>query len=305
MIIRVLVFLTFIFALVMYLLYNIKLPIDGLLLALGLLMLAIVALFAHYRYVGKLRTSGQYHAALRQLKFWWMLLPSEAYKQLRIQILIESSDFNAARKSIEDAEAKGMETAFSGGFRADIERRQGNYKIAEQHLQRAIDATPPGLLRTGLLTQLARLYIHNIPTKANLKQVGFLLDEAESLTKQPPHSDLIKAVRGEWYLVKQTPKKAIEALQPSLDALFLSAVTYKPSGFFNKITYFLAQVTYSQRDEHQYPFFAELCLSLGRAYAKRRDFAQARTILQQGLSLTQQSFVAEPLQKELDALPSE
>lgn len=301
MVIRVLILLTCLFALVMTVVYGMRLPIDGLLLFLGVLVPTIMGLFAHYRYVGRLRTRGNTKAALRHLRFWFLLLPAEAYQQLRIQILIEADDPRAASSAIERAEKKGLSSSFVRAFRADLHRRRGAFRDAETQLQKGLDETPPGLIRAGLLTQLSRLYIHHMPTKSNLKQVGFLLDEARQLTPQSPHSELIDAVQGEWLLARKQFDKASTLLRKSLESLLDTplAKDQRPPkrSLGQRIGSFLAQLTYSQRDEHQFPFFAELCLSLARAYDALKQPKETALALETGLSLCQQPYVAEPLRE--------
>ena len=283
-----------------------RLPIDGLLAFFVILMPLVMAIFAHYRYVGRLRTSGKFSRALRHLLFWRLLLPRDAYLQLRIQILIESGDIDAAKAAIDKAESQGLDFAYIGGFRADLSRRQGHYRHAKDHLEHTLDITPPGLLRAGLLTQLARLYAVFFTTEENLERAEELLLEAEEFIKGPPHEQLIRVVRGELRLAQEEYEEAEEMLRSSLDYLLkdddgsFDPEAKKPQrSISQRLMQLFAWLTYSQNDEHQHPFYAELCLSLGKVYEKLSKHEVARRCFERGLELSQQAFVARSLEKAL------
>lgn len=311
MTIRIFLLLTALFIGVMWLSAALQLPVDGFLAALFVSAMGIVVVFAHYRHIGRQRARGLTDKALWNLSLWRFLLPPETFHQFRLQILVESEDPQRARKALEQAEQDNLlAPAFLLGFHAELERRQRNYKRARRFLQEGIQETPPGLLLAGLHAQLSRLYIHNLCSPERLEEVKDLLDEAEEFVDTHIHGLLIKAVRGEYHFAREEYEEAIELLQSSMDQLL--ADHPPPPGakgtFFQYSYHFLmnlfAQLTYSQQDEHQNPFYAELCHTLGRAYLATQQYDKASLTLNSALALCQQPFVADPIQKSLRKLPS-
>lgn len=304
MTLRIFLFITLLFIGVTSLAQWLQWPIDGFLAALLVSALGVILTFAHYRHIGRQRSRGNTHSALRHLWWWQLLLPGETYHQLRLQILVESEDPEAARQAIAQAQTKNLlDLAFITGFRAEVERRMGHYQAAESALIEGLRHTPPGLLRAGLQSQLARLYIHHITSSKTLETAESLLEEADTFVDTHVHSLLIQAIRGELYLAQKDPNQAAQLLQHSLDQLLASHPP--PPGirvsWWVFLRYFfqglLAQLTYSQQDEHQNPFYAELCLSLGKAYLACRNSEKAKQAIQCGLSLCQQPFIYQPLRE--------
>ena len=230
----------------------------------------------------------------------------ETYHQLRLQILVESEDPDRARQALDEAEQYNyLDLAFTKGFRAELERRLGNYKRAKVILHEGMDHTPPGLLKAGLYAQLVRLYVHHMPTQKHWRESETLLDEADEFVDTHVHSLLLKAVRGELLYALEDYKESVTLLREALDELL--ADHPPPPGakvsFFSQISHFLqglfAQLTYSQQDEHQNPFYAELCHTLGKVYLKLNDRENALLFLHTGLSLCQQPFIHGPLEETL------
>jgi hypothetical protein len=303
MFLRVLLFILFPFLGIVFLSYGLRLPIDGLLLGILLLFPMVMAVFAHYRYIGKLRSQGHFRSARRHLRLWRLLLPYEAYLRMQTELAIEEADEALARRLLQKGRDTGMEAAFVWGMEADLERRLGHPDRARRVLEEALENVPPSLLRAGLLAQQARLFALSYPTQDMLRQADLALSEAEEITSGPPHRYLLDAIRGELALARKEYRRASTLLQDNLEALGESAriaeagrkdlplhrrISRKASAFF-------AALTYSQQDEHQYPFFAELYLSLARAYIGRKEIESAHQFAQRGLALCTQPFVADPL----------
>lgn len=310
MTIRIFLLLTALFIGVMWLSAFLQLPIDGFLAALLISMMGIIVVFAHYRHIGRQRARGLTDKALRHLSLWRFLLPPETFHQFRLQILVESNDSQRARKALEQAEEQNLlDGAFILGFHAELERRSGNHKRARRFLLDGMEHTPPGLLLGGLQVQLARLYIHDFASPERLEDADELLEEAERYFDTHIHRMLANAVRGEYHFAMKNYDEAIEMLQPSMDQLL--ADNPPPPGastFFQYSYHFLtnlfAQLTYSQQDEHQNPFYAELCHTLGRAYLATKQYDKASLTLKSALALCQQPFVAGPIEATLRKLPS-
>ncbi len=306
MTLRIFIFLSFMFFAVFWLTSVLKLPIDGFLAALLISGLLITTLFAHYRHIGRQRSRGLTQSALRHLSVWKVFLPSETYHQLRLQILVEADSHDQALQELEHAAQKNLlHIAFLKGFRAELERRRGNFKRAKVCLKEGIEETPPGLLLAGLYAQLIRLYIHHLPSQKHWREAELLLDEADGLVDTHIHALLLKAVRGEYLYVMEDYAGAAELLRESLDELL--ADHPPPPGakvsFFSQLSHFLqglfAQLTYSQQDEHQNPFYAELCHTLGKVYLALGERDNALLFLHCGLSLCQQPFIRQPLEETL------
>ncbi len=309
---RVLLFILFPFLGIVVLSYGLRLPIDGLLLGILLLFPMVMAVFAHYRYIGKLRSQGRFRSARRHLLFWRLLLPYEAYLRMQTELAIEEADEALARRLIQKSRDTGMEAAFVWGMEADLERRLGHPQRARDILDEALEHVPPSLLRAGLLAQKARLFALCFPNQDALRQADLALSEAEEITSGPPHRYILDAIRGEIALARNEYRRASSLLQENLEALVESAriseaarkdlplhrrVSRKASAFF-------AALTYSQQDEHQYPFFAELYLSLARACLGRKEPEIAHNFAKRGLSFCSQPFVAHPLQAILSQTTS-
>jgi tetratricopeptide (TPR) repeat protein len=307
---RVLMFIMLPFLAVVFFSYTLRLPIDGLLLGILVLIPMVMAIFAHYRHIGRLRSQGRFLSARRHLRLWRILLPWEAYQRLVIELLIESGEMEEARKAIEAAEKKGMEAAFVWGLKADLERRIGSTARAIKILEEALEVIPPSLLRAGLLAQQARLLALYRPTQDALREADHSLAAAEEIIAGPPYRYLLDAIKGEIALARGEYRRASALLQENLDALLDSArlseakraQREKPT-FFQRLGALFAALTYSQKDEHQHPFFAELALSLARAYQGRNSPEEARQAALLGLELSQQPFTAEPLRSLLAQLP--
>jgi tetratricopeptide (TPR) repeat protein len=310
MIWRILILFGVLFVGILWLAQATAFPIDGFLTALLLSSLLIILLFAHYRFIGKLRALGQNSRALRHLWLWLLFLPEESYNQLRLQILIEGDDHQLALQQIDEAEKiSRIDPAFIAGFRAEIARRKGRYREAESLLLAALEVTPPGVLRTGLCAQIARLYIHNLNNKKILPNAEKWLNEAEEYALTETHTLILQAVRGELLLAQQEPDKGRSLLRESLDNLLshhppapMLSLSW-PARMWYLCKSLVDQFISGQQDEHQNPFYAELCLSLGKAYANNNQPDDARTYLYCGLSLCQQTFIAQPLRDVLNTLP--
>lgn len=309
---RVLLFILFPFLGIVFLSYGLRLPIDGLLLGILLLFPMVMAVFAHYRHIGKLRSQGRFRSARRHLLFWRLLLPYEAYLRMQTELAIEEADETLARSLLQKSRDTGMEAAFVWGMEADLERRLGYPQRAREILDEALEHVPPSLLRAGLLAQKARLFALCFSNQDALRQADLALSEAEEITSGPPHRYILDAIRGEIALARNEYRRASTLLQENLDALIESAriseagrkdlplhrrISRKASAFF-------AALTYSQQDEHQYPFFAELYLSLARACLGRKEPEIAHNFAKRGLSFCSQPFVAHPLQAILSQTTS-
>ncbi|MCB9640155.1 MAG: hypothetical protein H6727_14770 [Myxococcales bacterium] len=309
---RVLLFILFPFLGIVFLSYGLRLPIDGLLLGILLLLPMVMGVFAHYRYIGRLRSRGAFAAARRHMVLWRLLLPWEAYIRLKIEIAIEEGNEKEARVLLEKAREQGMEPAFLSGLEADLERRLGSPKKARVILEEALEATPPSLLRAGLLAQQARLAALSFSDQDSLRKADLALAEAEEITSGPPYRYLLDAIRGEIALARKEYRRAISLLKENLEALVdtarVSEAGRKDLPAHRKISRraseLFAVLTYSQQDEHQYPFFAELYLSLARAHMGRNEYEEAKSCAEQALALCAQPYVVQPLQKLLKEIPS-
>lgn len=309
---RVLLFILFPFLGIVFLSYGLRLPIDGLLLGILLLFPMVMAVFAHYRYIGKLRSQGRFRSARRHLLFWRLLLPYEAYLRMQTELAIEEADEALARRLIQKARDTGMEAAFVWGMEADLERRLGHPQRARDILDEALEHVPPSLLRAGLLAQKARLFALCFPNQDALRQADLALSEAEEITSGPPHRYILDAIRGEIALARNEYRRASSLLQENLEALVESARISEAARkdlplhrrISRKASAFFAALTYSQQDEHQYPFFAELYLSLARACLGRKEPEIAHNFAKRGLSFCSQPFVAHPLQAILSQTTS-
>ncbi len=186
MFLRVLLFILFPFLGIVFLSYGLRLPIDGLLLGILLLFPMVMAVFAHYRYIGKLRSQGHFRSARRHLRLWRLLLPYEAYLRMQTELAIEEADEALARRLLQKGRDTGMEAAFVWGMEADLERRLGHPDRARRVLEEALENVPPSLLRAGLLAQQARLFALSYPTQDMLRQADLALSEAEEITSGPP-----------------------------------------------------------------------------------------------------------------------
>ena len=280
---------------------NTPLQIDGFLAGISVSLFLVLALFAHYRYIGTLRSSGEFQAALRQLLLWKWILPSQAYHQIRLQILSESNFTERALEELNRAEEKELlEPAFIYGFRAEVHRRLAQYTTAENLLIKAIDQTPPGVLRAGLLSQLAHLYATKPKVKAQeLERAEKLLDEAEEYSLSEHHRNLIQAVRGEISLAKKNyrsaEKQLSSALKKLLDTANLSTFrTEKPKSFFEKLLAGLWELFFGD-DGHQYPLYAEFLISLGLAQKSLGELETAEKTFRTAEQLSSQPFVLEQL----------
>jgi tetratricopeptide (TPR) repeat protein len=307
MAIRVLLFLGFVFFGLVGLLQFLQFKADGILLFVFVLMPLVMLIFAHYRRIGRLRTLGMYKQALWHLRWWWLLLPGEAYHQLRVSILVESGDKDEAAKAIAAAEGR-LAAPCLFGFRAELARRLGAYREAETQLKLGLEEVPPGVLRTGLLAQLSRLYCLHFREPRMQQEAERMLEEAAGYVSADAHKLLLAAVRGELLYARKEYKTAASQLESALDGLLASTVRKRPEGggLFGALAYvassLFAQLTYTQQDEHQFPLFAEFCLTLGRVYEKLKEKDKARATYRKGLSLSKQPFVAEPLESALKRL---
>ncbi len=309
---RVLLFILFPFLGIVVLSYGLRLPIDGLLLGILLLFPMVMAVFAHYRYIGKLRSQGRFRSARRHLLFWRLLLPYEAYLRMQTELAIEEADEALARRLIQKSRDTGTEAAFVWGMEADLERRLGHPQRARDILDEALEHVPPSLLRAGLLAQKARLFALCFPNQDALRQADLALSEAEEITSGPPHRYILDAIRGEIALARNEYRRASSLLQENLEALVESARISEAARkdlplhrrISRKASAFFAALTYSQQDEHQYPFFAELYLSLARACLGRKEPEIAHNFAKRGLSFCSQPFVAHPLQAILSQTTS-
>jgi len=301
--IRVVLFVLAVFFGFVWLLRAMHVPIDGVLAFLFILIPTVMLLFAHYRRIGRLRTLDECERALWHLRWWRILLPREAYLQLQLSILVEL-DPDEARVEIEAAEGKIAE-AFLYGFRAEVARRAGDKREAETQLKLALEQTPPSMLRTGLLAQLARLYIHQFQDKRSLNEASHMIAEARTYISAPVHRHLLDAIEGELCAARGQHGRAIELLQTALGALLTSNAplygddTSAWARFAHTLQSLFAQLTYSQQDEHQFPLFAELYLSLGRAHLQRKERDDAAKAFRHGLTLCKQPFIADPLEEGL------
>lgn len=304
---RVLLFILFPFLGIVFLSYGLRLPIDGLLLGILLLLPMVMGVFAHYRYIGRLRSRGHFASARRHLMLWRFLLPWESYLRMKIELAIEEGDETTARKLIQQGHDQGMEPAFLWGLEADLERRMGSAKRASVILEEALESTPPSLLRAGLLAQQARLLALSFSDQDALRRADIALGQAEEITSGPPYRYLLDAIRGEIALARKEYRRASAMLQENLEALVETARIAEAGRkdlpvhrrISRRASELFAIVTYSQQDEHQYPFFAELYLSLARACMGRKEPTEARLFASRGLALCAQPFVAKPLEKVL------
>lgn len=306
--IRIVLFFLAVFLGFVGLMKAIHFPVDGILTFLFVLMPIVVGLFAHYRRIGRLRTLGLFDRALWHLRFWRILLPREAYIQLRLSILVEGGERDTVLKAIEEADGI-IAAPFLFGFCAEMERRNGAFKEAEVQLKLALEDTPPGILRTGILAQLSRLYAVFFPThKKLLKEAEAMLDEAQEYVSEDVHVHLIEAIRGELAYAQKHPTQAVQLLESNLELLMDS-----PSGIVGEDASFLqrvgaafqslfAQLTYSQQDEHQFPLYAELYVSLGHAWKALKQREKARAAYQKGASLCKQPFISERIEEAIEAL---
>lgn len=304
MTIRILLFLIVSFVGLIWTLRAMQIPVDGFLAFLFFLVPLVLLLFAHYRWIGRLRTLGLAPRALWHLGLWRLLLPSEAYWQMKLSILVEGNDPQAAREAIEKAEAH-LPPPFLLGFHAELSRREGNQEEALNYLELALEETPPGLLRTGILAQMSRLLLQQ-GRKSQLGRVEEMLEEAGRYVTADEHKRLLAAIEGELFLKQGRMQKAAEALQTSLDSLVSTTPPPTSDSLLDRmgwsIQYWFAQLTYSQQDEHQFPLYAEFYLSLGRAYEGLGEREKALDALRKGLSLCKQPFVEAPIESALKSL---
>jgi hypothetical protein len=303
MTLRIIAFMLLLLLMVIGVVRWFHLPFDIFLTFVLALLGSIIALFAHYRFIGRLRSSDRISRALVHLAFWRPLLPREVYFQLQTQLVIESGDDEAAKKAIDRADQNGLDPVYLSGLLADLDRRQNRALKAEQVLLHSLETTPPGVLRTGLLCQLVRLYALDLPSPKHFKTSEELLDEAEEYVSNDAHKGLLQAIRGELAAAQNKHEEAVEQLQAGLKTLLhIDEEEKKNAGFFARLKRLIAQMTYTEHDEHQYPLFAEFQLALGDAWKAQGDKENARIAYEYGLQLCKQPFVAKQLQKALSRL---
>ncbi|MEM1007827.1 MAG: hypothetical protein AAGJ35_02370 [Myxococcota bacterium] len=276
----------------------VRLPGDSFLWAVLLLLTTVILVFGHYRYLGALRSAGTFSKALRHLWLWRLLLPSTAFHRLRIEMLLEAEDWDTAARELAEAKSKcavgqeePIETAFLAGLEAEMLRRQGQFSQAGEILEAAIVESHLPLVRAGLLAQATRCLLqqqeHSAQDRARAEA---MLDEAEELFAKGPQKLLLGAVRGELALAQAEYAPAATMLEAQIQAWFeQSGIPCKqPESPSWKQS--LKQMVWGQKDEHQFPLWAELCASWARACLAQHNTEQARHALHLGRFLCQQPY---------------